>query len=158
MLCTEIKEKGKYDMKKVLKRLTGIVLSAAIALGAFTVNTYEVRAAEVIDGNQEYRIKISDGKEQSFTFSTPSDAMTIVETAVEGEGRTPRSLETAQVTDVFLIGSIPCRGCLFAHDEIVPKVIVAQFALGLVRVSMTRGNLSVLTHPPFILGDPERLM
>ena len=87
MLCTEIKEKGKYDMKKVLKRLTGIVLSAAIALGAFTVNTYEVRAAEVIDGNQEYRIKISDGKEQSFTFSTPSDAMTIVETAVEGRNQ-----------------------------------------------------------------------
>ena len=76
------KSKRGIYMKKVLGKITGIVLAAAMTISALSVCKVEVKAAQAINVNQEYRVVINGEEKQEFTFVTPQDAITSIEAVV----------------------------------------------------------------------------
>ena len=69
-------------MKKVLNKITGIVLAAVMTMSALAIGKIDAKAATAINVNQEYRVQISYKQTAEYTFTTPSNAITSVNACI----------------------------------------------------------------------------
>ena len=71
-------------MKRVLKKITGMIVAAAVAVSALSVARVDAKAATAINVNQEYRFRLGYEQVAQYTFTTPSDAVTSVSACIVG--------------------------------------------------------------------------
>ncbi|MBE5860786.1 MAG: hypothetical protein E7301_11800 [Butyrivibrio sp.] len=71
-------------MKKVFRKIIGLVMAATFAVSAFSVSKIDAKAATSINVNQEYRLTLKYGEVAEYTFTTLSDAVTNVSAAIVG--------------------------------------------------------------------------
>ena len=71
-------------MKRVFKKITGIIMAATFVVSALSVAKVDDKAATAINVNQEYRFRLSYDQMAQYTFTTPSDAVTSVSACIVG--------------------------------------------------------------------------
>ncbi|SDB67923.1 hypothetical protein [Butyrivibrio sp. INlla16] len=71
-------------MKKVLKKVTAIIMSAAFAVSMLTASGVETKAATALNVNQEYKLTLGPDQLTEYTFVTQPDCTTSVTACIVG--------------------------------------------------------------------------
>ncbi|SEM10965.1 hypothetical protein SAMN04487770_12612 [Butyrivibrio sp. ob235] len=71
-------------MKRVLKKVTGIIMAAAFAVSALSVAKVDAKATAAINANQEYKLTLGYDEKAEYTFVTQPDCTTSVTACIVG--------------------------------------------------------------------------